>query len=78
MKCLWRVAEEENNVGKKPSHLYHNHVSFKFQSIFGTYLIFLESSCTKYHSTSTLFRNKRFALNEIVQRNASKFAIFNV
>ena len=24
----------------------------------------------------TLFRNKRFALNEMFQRNASKFAIF--
>ena len=27
---------------------------------------------------STLFRNKRFALNKIFQRNASKFAIFYV
>ena len=26
----------------------------------------------------TLFRNKRFALNEMFQRNASKFAIFHV
>ena len=26
----------------------------------------------------TLFRNKRFALNEMFQRNASKFAIFYV
>ena len=25
---------------------------------------------------NTLFRNKRFALNEVFQRNASKFAIF--
>ena len=25
---------------------------------------------------SALFRNKRFALNEMFQRNASKFAIF--
>ena len=27
---------------------------------------------------STLFRNKRFALNEMFQRSASKFAIFYV
>ena len=26
----------------------------------------------------TLFRNKRFALNELFQRNASKFAIFYI
>ena len=28
--------------------------------------------------SGTLFRNKRFALNEMFQRNASKFAIFYV
>ena len=30
------------------------------------------------HHTYPLFRNKRFALNEMFQRNASKFAIFYV
>ena len=34
---------------------------------------------TRYQAmVSTLFRNKRFALNELFQRNASKFAIFYV
>ena len=31
-----------------------------------------------YLSNPTLFRNKRFALNEMFQQNASKFAIFYV
>ena len=29
-------------------------------------------------ATTPLFRNKRFVLNEMLQRNASKFAIFYV
>ena len=35
---------------------------------------FVQESC----SFLPLFRNKRFALNEMFQRNASKFAIFYV
>ena len=36
-----------------------------------------ENPNTGKHSFA-LFRNKRFALNEMFQRNASKFAIFYV
>ena len=36
--------------------------------------VFYDVTC----NVCTLFRNKRFALNEIFQRNASKFAIFYV
>ena len=39
-------------------------------------LDFLVSSLLKKYSS--LFRNKRFALNEMFQRNASKFSIFYV
>ena len=33
---------------------------------------------TLYEAAGTLFRNKRFALNEMFQRNASKFAILYI
>ena len=39
-------------------------------------VIYEENLCEK--SLVSPFRNKRFAFNELFQRNASKFAIFNV
>ena len=43
------------------------------------YIRFLLAISIKLHCTmGPLFRNKRLALNEMFQRNASKFAIFYV
>ena len=36
------------------------------------------TNASKVYLILSLFRNKRFALNEMFQRNASKFAIFYV
>ena len=40
-------------------------------------VIYEENLCEKKSLVSP-FRNKKFAFNEMFQRNASKFAIFNV
>ena len=41
-------------------------------------LVSFPNSMEKLASYLALFRNKRFALNEMLQQNASKFAIFYV
>ena len=48
-----------------------------FQFSWGAFFISLTLRGVVW-GTATLFKNKRFALNEMFERNASKFAIFYV
>ena len=68
-------AEENNEDMFQQNHQRHQFGAISFytspqqqQQQYGTILPVV----------STLFRNKRFALNEMFQRNASKYAIFYV
>ena len=86
MMALGTLANPQPNMlamGSNTLMPYHKRATANYPSQSAT---LLRSSNHSYngafqvssYSVSTLFINKRFALNKMFQRNASKFAIFYV
>ena len=68
-------ALHENNLKNEVKQSFFNKYKIRFPTQTNR-MLFYRFWNIKIHSCIELFRNKRFMLDEMTQKNASKFAIF--